>query len=38
MANATFQGRGEGPTLLMVIGPADEWDIEMVEDFIASIQ
>ena len=38
MANVTFQGRGEGPTLVMFIGPAGQWDIEMVEDFIASIQ
>lgn len=38
MANAAFQGRGEGPALLMVLGPADEWDLEMVEDFIASIR
>jgi hypothetical protein len=37
MANATFQGNGNGPTLLLIVGPADEWDVEMVEDFIASI-
>lgn len=36
-ATATFQGRG-GPSLLMIAGPLDEWDIEMVEAFIASIQ
>lgn len=38
MANATFQGRGEGPTLLMIVGPADQWDETMVEDFISSIR
>jgi hypothetical protein len=38
MANATFQGNGEGPALLIVITPADQWDTKMVEDFIASIQ
>lgn len=38
MANATFQGKGEGPTLLMIVGPAEEWDTEMIEDFIASIR
>lgn len=36
-ATAAFQGRG-GPALVMIAGPIDEWDIEMVEDFIASIQ
>jgi hypothetical protein len=36
-ATATFQGRG-GPSLLMIAGPLEEWDIEMVETFIASIQ
>jgi len=36
-AIANFQGRG-GPALVMVAGPLDEWDIEMVEAFIASIQ
>jgi hypothetical protein len=38
MANATFRGNGEGPALLMVIAPADQWDTKMLEDFIASIQ
>ena len=38
MANVTFQGRGEGPTLVMFIGPAEQWDTEMVEDFISSIR
>jgi hypothetical protein len=37
VAAATFQGKG-GPALLMVAGPLDEWDIEMVNTFIASIQ
>lgn len=36
-ATATFQGRS-GPSLLMIAGPLDEWDSEMVEAFIASIQ
>jgi hypothetical protein len=38
LANARFQGKGDGPALLMIVGPADEWDTELVEDFIASIQ
>jgi hypothetical protein len=38
MANATFQGKGEGPSLLMVVAPADQWDAQMLEDFIASIR
>jgi hypothetical protein len=37
MATAKFEGRG-GPSLVMVAGPKDEWDIEMVETFIESIQ
>jgi hypothetical protein len=36
-ATATFQGRG-GPALVMVAGPLSEWDQEMVEKFISSIQ
>jgi hypothetical protein len=36
-AIATFQGKG-GPSMLMIAGPIEEWDIEMVEEFIASIQ
>ena len=36
-ATATFEGRG-GPSLLLIAGPTEEWDIEMVEAFIASIQ
>lgn len=38
MANAKFQGNGSGPSLFMIIAPADQWDATMVEDFIASIQ
>jgi hypothetical protein len=38
MANAKFQGNGEGPAVVMVIGPADEWDAQLIADFIASIQ
>lgn len=37
MATAPFQGKG-GPALLMIAGPLDEWDMEMVDAFIASIQ
>jgi hypothetical protein len=37
LANAKFQGRGDGPALLMIVGPADEWDPEMVESFISSL-
>lgn len=38
MVNAKFQGKGAGPSLLMIVGPADEWDAHMVEDFVTSIQ
>ena len=38
MANAKFQGKGEGPSLFMMVAPADQWDAQMVEDFIASIR
>lgn len=38
MANAKFDGKGEGPALVMIVGPAEAWDTELVEDFIASIQ
>lgn len=37
MANAKFQGNGGGPTLLLIVGPAKQWDAKMIEDFIASI-
>lgn len=37
MATATFEGRS-GPALVMVAGPLEEWDMETVESFIASIQ
>ncbi len=36
-AVANFEGLG-GPSLVMIAGPVEEWDIEMVEAFIASIQ
>jgi len=36
-ATAKFEGRG-GPALVMVATPVDEWDLEMVEDFISTIQ
>jgi hypothetical protein len=38
MANAEFQGDGEAPALFLIVGPADKWDDQMVEDFITSIQ
>jgi hypothetical protein len=38
MANATFQGKGEGPALLMVVAPSDQWDEQMVNDFVESIR
>jgi len=36
-AVANFPGK-HGPALVMIAGPIDEWDIVMVEEFIASIQ
>jgi hypothetical protein len=36
-AVARFEGRG-GPSLLLIAGPVDEWDMQMVEDFVASIR
>ena len=36
-ATATFNGRG-GPALVMVASPVDEWDVQMVESFISTIQ
>lgn len=38
LASARFQGNGEGPALFMMVGPADTWDSDLVEDFVASIQ
>jgi hypothetical protein len=38
MANAKFQGNGEGPALFMIVGPAETWDEKMVTDFIASVR
>ena len=37
IATATFEGKG-GPALLMIAGPVDEWDIQMIDTFIATIQ
>jgi hypothetical protein len=37
MATANFQGRG-GPSLVIVASPVDEWEREMVDEFISSIQ
>ena len=36
-ATAKFEGRS-GPALVMVAAPVDEWDTEMVDDFISTIQ
>jgi hypothetical protein len=36
-ATATFQGRG-GPALVLVAGSLDEWNVDMVDAFIESIQ
>ena len=36
-AVATFEGRG-GPSLVLISTPLDEWDMDLVEAFIASIQ
>lgn len=36
-ATATFEGRN-GPALLMVACQIEEWDVEMVESFVASIK
>jgi hypothetical protein len=38
MANAKFQGNGQGPALFMIVEPAEQWDSQVVEDFIASIR
>jgi hypothetical protein len=38
MVNAKFDGNGDGPALLMIVGPADQWDTQMVESFIESIR
>jgi hypothetical protein len=38
VANAEFQGEGEGPAIVMIVGPADDWNIGIFEKFIASIQ
>lgn len=36
-ATAKFEGRG-GPSLLMIAGPVDEWDTDMMEEFISSLE
>jgi hypothetical protein len=36
-ATATFDGNS-GPALVLIVGPMDEWDIEMVEAFLSSIE
>ena len=35
MASAEFQGRG-GPAVLIIAGPTDEWDMQMVDQLILS--
>ena len=37
MVTAKFDGRS-GPSLVMVAGPLDEWDAEMAEAFVSSMQ
>lgn len=37
-ATVTFQGKGGNQAVLMVSGPADEWDEEMVNALIASFE
>jgi len=36
-ATVDFEGRG-GPAAVLIVSTADEWDIEMVQTFIASIE
>ncbi|MDQ2692203.1 MAG: hypothetical protein M3Y68_09245 [Chloroflexota bacterium] len=36
-ATASFQGRN-GPALMIVASPVEDWDMQIVEDLIASIQ
>jgi len=36
-AVATFEGRG-GPSLVLIASPLDEWDMDLIESFISSIQ
>lgn len=38
IATLDFQGKGGGPALLIIAGPADEWDADKVEAFIASLR
>ena len=37
LANAKFQGYGAGPAIVLIAGPKDQWDVELMENFIASI-
>jgi hypothetical protein len=37
VATVEFQGKGGGQAVLMVAGPVEEWDPEMIEALIASI-
>jgi hypothetical protein len=37
-ATVTFQGKGGNQAILLVSGPANEWDEEMVEELIASFE
>lgn len=36
-AVATFEGKG-GPAMVMITGPLEEWDMTMIDSFIASMQ
>jgi hypothetical protein len=38
MATTAFPGNGGGPVVVILVVPADEWNDQLVEDFIASIQ
>jgi hypothetical protein len=38
MASAEFQGNGAGPAMFMIVGPADQWNSQIVDDFISSIE
>jgi predicted GH43/DUF377 family glycosyl hydrolase len=37
VGNAKFQGNGMGSAIVLIAGPKDQWDVELMEDFIASI-
>jgi hypothetical protein len=37
-ATVTFEGKGGNQAVLLVSGPADQWDEEMIEELIASFE